>query len=333
MDAAEQQHDVEAGVGDDKQMFNKKTLAFMETAALLTLWSLLVINEGAIRFTQSNPSVGITRRDPNNAPVVLFFIGGLLEVAFGLIGFFVGAAAFVLRWYNTSVTKVSMALQSAMGWFVFIVFVFVQPAFRASSDAPMPPNPGFTQGEFRFFVTLGILTSFHFCLALQGGQFLLFGRLVSAATGRDFLKQQSGNKMRAMFWNGNMAFAGLWTIITGAMVQSKLPNGQFFVSPPNVGTLPEFTIATGVAMLLWGVAGMGVAASGMSVPSLYYMLSGAVYLMAFLNFSIAQLAQQDLTIAAPLDGATALHAGLAFMVTTIGPYFVRQAEKERTGET
>ena len=115
--------------------------------------------------------------------------------------------------------------QSILGRFVFVVFVFAQPAARAA-NLETPMLPGMTINSSRAVINMGILTSSHFCLAIQGGQFLFMARLISAADSVDFLKQKSGNTMRAMFWNANMAFAGLWTLITGAIVGSQVDSSK-----------------------------------------------------------------------------------------------------------
>eukprot|EP00737_Agarophyton_chilense_P000418 gb/GEZJ01000469.1/.p1 GENE.gb/GEZJ01000469.1/~~gb/GEZJ01000469.1/.p1 ORF type:complete len:336 (-),score=56.34 gb/GEZJ01000469.1/:343-1350(-) len=323
--------DVEAA-GEGKLHANNQTLPFMEAAAMLTVWSLLVINEGAIRLVQSNPSLGLFESDSRIVPFFPF-LGGLFEVFFGLLGFFVGFAALILRWHSPLFTKLSMAVQSVMGWFVFILFVIALPAVRAADRVRF--HTFLSPGENRLLITMGILTSFNFCLALQGGQFLFFGRLVSAATGQDFLKSQSGNKMRAVFWNMNLAASGLWTIIAGSLVLSSIGGGKIaepFMAAPHVGVLPAMTVTAGVLMLIGGLAGAALAASGSSVPGAYYVGAAFVYLFAYLNFTIVQFGQLDVTVVDPIDGATALHGGLVFMVVALGPYFVNKADRERKGE-
>lgn len=301
--------------------------AAQEAAALLTIWSLLVINEGAIRLINSNPAAGLSGGRPSNAVV---FLGGLVEVIFGLIGLFVGAAAFVLRKHNASVTKLAMVVQTILGYYVFVVYVFVIPAFRAT-DLVEPSLEGLSLGQSKFLIALGVLTSFHFCLALQGGQFVFMARLVTATTGQDFLKQKSGARMRAAFWNGNLGMSGMWTLITGILIAANVGSGKLevpFESPPNVGLLPVMTIVTGAVMMVWAVTGIVIAQKRMGVPSLYFPVTGLVYLLAFGNFTIVQFGLLD---GAPA-GAVALHAGLVFMVTFLGPYFVNLAAKEEVGE-
>lgn len=300
------------------------TTLFLEAAALLTLWSVLVVNEGAIRLIDSNPVAGLS--GGGRPPPVVLFLGGLLEVAFGMTGLFIGMAAFVFRWYNTNVTKLGIAISTLFGYYVFAVFVFIQPAYRAA-DLTDPMLEGLTIGQSRLLITMGIFTSFHFCLALQGGQFVFFCRLICAGTGRDFLKQNTGNTMRAIFWNANLALSGLWTLITGVVVHANVGGGTLdapFQAPPNVGRLPSMTIWTGVLLISFGLTGIAIAVRKMRVPSMYYIFGGYTYLSAFLNFTIVQFGLLNMAPA----GAVALHAGLVIMVVFMGPYFVHLASIE-----
>lgn len=297
---------------------------FLEAAGLLALWSVLVINEGAIRLIASNPAAGLSR-DGRPPPVVLF-LGGLFEVIFGLIGLFVGVAGFIFRWYSTNATKLAIAVQTLFGYYVFAVYVFVQPALTAS-DLEAPALEGLTIGESKFLIALGVLTSFHFCLALQGGQFVFFVRLICGGTGRNFLMQRTGNTMRAIFWNMNLALSGIWTLITGGLINASVGGGKLdapFAFPPNVGRMPGLTISTGIVMILYGLAGASMAGMKMRVPGWYYFVGGYVYLTAFANFTIVQFG----LIEGASGGPVALHAGLVFMTVFIGPYFVRLAQME-----
>lgn len=304
------------------------SVMFVETAALLTLWSVLVINEGAIRLINTNPSLGLNRPTEleNPAPGVgVLFAAGLLEVLFGLVGVFVGVAGLVFRWYSTFVTKIAIVIQNLFGYYVFVVYVFVRPIFKAKDLAE--PFAGLSMGESKFLIALGVLTSFHFCLALQGGQFVFFARLIYAGTGRDFLKQKTGNRARAIFWNANFGFSGLWTLITGALIHGSRGGGKLplppYMSPPNVGRLPGLTITTGVLILAWAAVGIFLAMSKAPAPWYYFLLSGLVYVFALLNFGIVQFG-----LIPKNAGAVAMHNGLVYMVVFMGPYFVHLAGKE-----
>lgn len=314
--------DLEAGIDKSPK---SNAVAVLEASALLTLWSILVINEGAIRFIESNPSNLDRALGPTDVSPYLTFFGGLAEVIFGIFGLFVGYSAFILRSYSTLITKLCMLTQTILGWFVFIVFVFVVPSVRASNL--QQPILTLSTSTSRFIITMGIFTSFHFCLALQGGQFVFMARLVCAATGEDFLKQNSGHFMRACFWNANLALSGLWTLITGAVINAQVGSGELalpYKSPPNVGTLPGLTVTTGLIMFVWGIVGI-IAAISKTASPLYYAGTGIVYLLALMNYGIAQFG----TFAAgETGGSIALHNGLVFMVVFLGPYFVIKSAKE-----
>lgn len=315
-------NDVEHGPVDvDKDMRPLKN-EFLEAAALLTIWSLLVINEGAIRFTLTTPSVDIDAdtRPPN----VIRFLSSLGEVFFGLLGLAVGVAAFLWGKHSPSITKIAMIIQTVLGYFVFAVYVFTIPAYMAH-DAEMSQITGISLSTYKFLIVLGIFTSFHFCLALQGGQFIFMARLVAAATGQNFLMQASGNKMRAIFWNLNMALSGLWTLITGAIILRGDLLGGPYAFPPNVGTLPAFTLCTGIVVLIWGLVGAAMAVLG-KAPTFYLVGTILTFLLAFLNYGIGQLAT-FVPPMGPLGGPVAMHNGLVFVVVWLGPYFVKKNEE------
>lgn len=315
-------NDVEHGAMDvDKDMRPYKN-EFLEAAAWLTIWSLLVINEGAIRFTSTTPSndINAETRPPN----VIRFISSLGEVFFGLLGLAVGVAAFIWRKHSPSMTKLVMVIQTVLGYFVFAVYVFTIPAYVAH-DTEMSPIMDLSLSTFKFLVVLGILTSFHFCLALQGGQFIFMARLVAAATGQNFLMQNSGNKMRAIFWNLNMALSGLWTLITGAILLSAELGENPYAFPPNVGTLPAFTLCTGIVVLIWGFVGVAMAVLK-KAPTFYLIGTILTFLLAFFNYGIGQLAT-FVPPDGPLAGPVAMHNGLVFVVIWLGPYFVMKNEE------
>lgn len=314
----------------DDSLNKTSSTGFMEAAALLTIWSLLVLNEGAIRLVDSGTPTEFTGSRPGNA---VLFAAGLAEVVFAMVGLFVGMAAFIFKWFNAAITIASLALQSVLGTFVFLVYVFVAPSFRAADL--MQAVGDLTLGQQKFLIVMGILTSFHFCLALQGGQFVFFCRLVCAGTGKDFLMQRSGLRMRAIFWNANLGLAGLWTLITGAVVSSNADGAKLsdpFVFPPNVGLLPGLTIATGIMMIIFGAIGVICGAMGKPASKFYYVKGAVVYLLMYLNFTIVQFGlMTNLSAETPSNfgGPIAMHGGLVYMVVFLGPYFVHLASKER----
>lgn len=281
-----------------------KVLAVIEAAALLTMWSLLVINEGSVRVIRSVPS-DLGRTVPlHHLSPYLVFSSGLVEMFFGLLGLFVGVSAFVFQYYSTVATKVAMAVQHLMSYYVFFVFVFVEPVVR-TSNLEAPTLAGTTLDSSRLLITLSIFTALHFHIALQAGQFIFMARLVAAHTGADFLWQRSGNQLRAFLWTGNMALAGLWTLLTGIVLQVELERlvlDETFQFSVNVGRIPLLTAVTGFFMLFWGAVGAVI--SYRKSGYVFYTLGIAItYPLALVNFGIGQFG----LIADSSSGKLSLH--------------------------
>lgn len=320
--------DMESGFSEGKQKASARSKQYYEAAFLLMFWSFLVINEGLIRFIDEGTPASAGLFSPEAGQPNRFvgpFLGGLFEIIFGLFGLFVGMGAALLDYHNPSVTKLCMLVQAVLGWYVFIDFVFVLPSYQvANLQGPIFNAPFFTnslsEGQLQFLVVLGILTSMHWCLALQGGQFLFMARLVAADTGSDFLKQRSGAKMRSLFWNMNFLLSGLWSFIFACLLIDKLGGGEYpapFVSPPNAGTLPGLTLFTSLLMMLWPLIGMGISITNRhSVVKAYITATIPVFLFVFLNYTIVQLG-----IIGAVAGASK-HHGLLFMLMFLGPYFM-----------
>ena len=177
---------------------------FVESSLLLAFWSILVMNEGAIRFIASGQpgAPGLFAGMPIRFPTA--FLAALFEVIFGLIGLFLGLAGGVLKVFNRKLLVAFAWIQSILGWYVFIVYVLVLPSFRIANEEPML---GLSPVASRVVSALGILTSLQWCLALQGGQFVFISRVTAFGGDSDFLKQRTGAKMRATFWNVNYALS------------------------------------------------------------------------------------------------------------------------------
>lgn len=308
---------------------------FKEAALLLAMWSILVTNEGVVRFIQhGQPSAPglFSSHSPNRFAAA--FLGGLFEVIFGLFGLCVGLGAGVLGYFNRSVTFFAIAVQNILGWYVFLDFVFVIPSY-AIAQRTTPMMAGLTVGASKFIGVMGILTSVAFCLALQGGQFIFFARLVAYSSDHDFLNQRNGAKMRAMFWNLNYALAGLWVTIQAGVVLNRVGAGltpQPFFAPPNVGRIPVYLLLTGLLMILWPLLGIGITMSGNTgLVRKYAAASFFVFLFVHVHFTIGQLGflAGGPGSAGPAAGAS-LHNHLVMMLCFLGPYFMlKDAQGER----
>lgn len=311
-----------------------------EAAALLAMWSALVLTEGTVRFVLADPAQDLlpANRPESVLPPILPFLAALMECVFGLSGVFVGVGAAFFNAHNRMVTVAFLVTQTIQSWFVFLIYVFLIPSYRAHFlEAPIFPFD--TIGETRAFITMGILTSVTLCLALQGGQFAMGLSLLAyqSPPGKASETDASKATIRGLFWNGNMVLGGVSTAVAGVLLlQAALggagrigpppPTGPpFFVAPPHVGVFPLMTLLTGLLMSAHGVLGM--AASLRS--SLFKALLGltvATYLLMYLNFTIVQVGAIE---GGGPPQAAAFHSGLVFLTVLIGPYFAYRARAVR----
>lgn len=327
------EHDVEAG--EPQKDTDTSQREFKEAAILLALWSILVANEGVIRFIQhGQPSAPglFTSSSPNRflGP----FLGGIFEVIFGLFGLLVGLSAGVFDYFNRTLALALVATQTVLGWYVFGVYVFASPSYAIAARTE-PFFPGISVGASQFIGVMGIMTSVALCLALQGGQFIFMARLIAFSTERDFLRQRSGAKMRAIFWNVNYALAGLWVTIQAVVVINAVGAGLTpapFFAPPNVGRIPLYLLITGLLMIVWPLVGVAITITGQrALVRQYAAASFFVFLAVYVHFTVGQLgflagAEGS---AGPAAGAS-LHNGLVMMLCFLGPYFMLKDAEEAT---
>jgi len=304
-----------------------------EAAALLAVWSALVLTEGTVRFVLSSPAGDLfpDNRPSSMAPPFLAFIASLMECVFGLTGIFVGVGGAFFDLHSRAVTVAFLISQTVMSWFVFVVYVFLLPSYRARFlTAPIMQFDSI--GASRAFITMGILTSAAICLALQGGQFTFGMRLLGhqGAPGKTSETHTARAAGRGLFWNGNMVFAGLSTSVAGILL---LANGagagrvaaEIFAAPPHVGVFPLMTLSTGLSMVATGL--MGMAATGSSaLLRPFLVVTVANYLLMYMNFTVVQVGA--IRPSGPPEAA-AFHSGLVLLTVLIGPYFAMAAHKAR----
>lgn len=287
--------------------------AFLEAAALLSLWSLSVIIEGGVRFNGSNPS---EEGDIFGLSTTVLTVMGLFEVIFGLLGLFIGLGAIVFRMYSTRLLKISMGIQAVLGIMVFVTFVIVVPSYIASgTDSTLAKG----------LIVIGIFTSMSFCLALQGGQFLFMARLASAAEDSDFLMCKSGNRLRSVLWHTNMTVAGFFTFVMGCVLISK--DEGFYMFAPHIGNIPEYTLFSGILMLVWAPLGIILTVTNVQINhTFYYIGSVVVFLNTYLNFTLVQFGNAGVS---GEGGGIAMHTGLVLFLNFLGPYFLYQSTKSK----
>lgn len=297
---------------------------FTESAWLLAFWSIGVMNEGVIRFVR----FGLPGASQLfwGRPIRFWaqFLGGLFETIFGVFGLAVGLAAAVLGWYSRPITLLLLITQFLMGWYVFIVYVFVFPAFRIADSTNLL---GMSRVAHNAFGTFGILTSVAMCFALQGGQFVFICRLIAYGGPTDFFFQRTGARLFAMLWNLNYALAGFWAFIGASIIidnkGGRLTNGAFS-APPNVGRIPVYLLFVGLLMFVWPLVGILISLKNKTeVVRKYIICSFIVWLIVYVHYTIGQLGfiANFRTSAVPATGAS-MHNHLTVMMCFLGPYYM-----------
>jgi len=306
-----------------------------EAAALLALWSALVLTEGTVRFILTSPAQDLfpADRPVNVLPPFLPFLAALAECVFGLTGVFVGVGAAFFNAHNRTVTLAFLGSQTVLSWFVFIIYVFLIPSYRARYLED-PIFPFDTLSASRAFIIMGIFTSVTLCLALQGGQFAFGMRLLGhqSPPGKASATHAARAAARGVFWNGNMAFGGLSTAVAGGLLLANAAGNAdggrltaLFGAPPHVGVFPLMTLVTGLLMAVTGLVGVAASVtSGLVRP--FLALTGVNYAFAYLNFTIVQVGAIRPT-GPPQAGA--FHSGLVLLTALIGPYFAYVARTAR----
>ncbi|OSX78032.1 hypothetical protein BU14_0125s0020 [Porphyra umbilicalis] len=306
-----------------------------EAAALLAVWSALVLTEGTVRFILTSPGQDLfpADRPVNVLPPFLPFLAALAECVFGLTGLLVGVGAAFFNAHSRLVTIAFLGSQTVLSWFVFIIYVFLIPSYRARylTESVFPFD---TLGESRAFLTMGILTSVTLCLALQGGQFAFGVRLLAhqSPPGKASAAHAAKAAARGVFWNGNMVFGGVSTAVAGLLLLSNTAGrggaGRLdgvFAAPPHVGVFPVLTLLTGLSMVATGLSGMAACVAHKLLKP-FLAMTVANYLLMYLNFTIVQVGAIRPT-GPPQAGA--FHSGLVLLTALIGPYFTYRARLSR----
>jgi len=306
-----------------------------EAAALLALWSALLLTEGTVRFIQAGPSRELfpADRPADVVPPALPFLAALVECVFGLTGLLVGVAAAFFDSHSRPVTVAFLVTQTILSWFAFVIFVLLVPAYRVRYLAD-PLFPFDTVGQSRAFLLAAILTSVALYLALQSGQFAFGMRLLGyqAPPARASSGQASKAAARGVFWNVTMVCGGLATTVAGLLLLVNAAGrggaGRLdaaFSAPPHVGVFPVLTTATGLLMVVTGLVGVATCAARKLLHP-FLALSVANFLLMYLNFTIAQVGAIRPT-GPPEVGA--YQSGVVVVAALIGPYYTYRAQLAR----
>jgi len=181
-----------------------------------------------------------------------------------------------------------------MSWYVFLVDVFLLPAYRARFlDAPLVQF--WSVGASRASLATAILTTAALCLALQGAPFTFGVRLLDhqAPAGDAWETHGSRAAGRGVVWNATMVLGGASTAAAGGLLRGagagagRVAAG-LLVAPPHVGVFPLLTLVTGLSMAAAGV--VGVAASWRSaLVALFLAASAANYGLMYLYCTVVQV--------------------------------------------
>lgn len=307
--------------------------SFTEVSLLLVLWSLFILNEGAVRYIYLiNADGGLVRSlsdgtygaSPDLAIGFLFF-AALFEITYGFMGLFLGLSCTLLGFRSTAVIRCLMGIQFALSLFVYLVYVIMIPILSAIHDRWY--NRANLGGVSWFLSVVEIVLSSVLANALQGGQFMFMSRMVAIEEKSNFLRQCTGDRVRAMFWSISIAVSGFCTLITGIVLWIKfgaLRTTAYFFSP-NVGRFPALTTVTGLFMSLFGVTSSMLAAGYSKVAPMYFKVGAFVFLLTWINFTIAQL-----SFIGSGGGHVVMQTGQLFALFFLGMYFLWCAWKERS---
>jgi hypothetical protein len=199
--------------------------------------------------------------------------GGVCQMAMGFAGLFLAGAFLVGINVRPPVVFAVLVVEGLIGWFVFLLFVFVNPAMDAAAT-PGVPSPWETRQNFNTFVAMGILASAGYCAALLGSQFAFTASLWSLSKGED-------NQNEAYFRSRGVAYSflvfitGLWLLIAGGVSSLLLPGPVNVVQPVIFVVWPGIFVATGCLAMATG--GFGI------VSGFFHAGHGATHILAVLH--------------------------------------------------
>lgn len=296
-----------------------------EASSLLMVWSFFALVEGTIRMTlNSKPVDGVDYFDNaggTKIPVIVFLLGGVAEVIFGMFGFFVGFHSHVFGHNSPLLTKVFVLVQAILGWFVFLTYVVAAPIKDAMNTDGVPGL--LSSKEHGLLIIMGnLLGSVAFCYALQGGQFIMGLRLLAAQTGQPEVR--SKNVIRSTIWCVNLLLASVSTLYVGFVLQAKGftsttgPVG----APPHVVWFPILSIITGFIMLVFTFVAYWSTYEYSFVKKVLPVTWVVTTLAMMANFSWSFGIVPGL--APPIPGS-AQHLGLVLSVTILPVYHAYRA--------
>jgi hypothetical protein len=137
-------------------------------------------------------------------------------MAFGFAGIFLAGAFAVGIKVKPNVVLGVLVMEGLFGWFIFLLFVFVNPAMDAAAVTGIP-SPWDSRQNYNTFVAMGILASAAYCATLLGGQFSFTAGLYALSKGTN---SQDGKfyRSRGIVYSALVFFLGLWLLIGGRAI-------------------------------------------------------------------------------------------------------------------
>lgn len=292
---------------------------------LFSLYSFIVLNEGAIRAAgEASLAPGASWTGGDRIPQIVMLLSALGEMLFGLTGLLVGLALLLQKAGSKTITMIWMGIAFVFGWFVFIVFVLAAPIYDLvnNTEVPMTALPGTSLAQFDTLRAMGLIGGITWCFALQGGQFMV-GNIIYKFQAQGEAKGASYAKSRMIMWSVNATIAGLAFLIAGA-VQLSVASGPYAAPqayPPIFMTYPELSITAGVLTILFGIFATGAAVTGAMIN----LVPAAAMFIWVANLTMIVWGQVWLP---RLQIPTTILAGLSFMVFTNVAYSATEYEED-----
>uniref|UniRef100_A0A7S3A453 Uncharacterized protein n=1 Tax=Rhodosorus marinus TaxID=101924 RepID=A0A7S3A453_9RHOD len=315
----------EADIMDDIENQKMKqgtvwTRRFLVAIAVFTLYSYLVMNEGAVRSTQ------VATPEPAPFSETLRLVAACGEVLFGLAGFLMGIALILFRQGNKFVTISWMGLAFVLGWFVFSVWVLAFPIWNLV-NVRTAPEP-LTIQQFDLLRTMSLFGGIFWCFALQGGQFMV-GNVIRGHQDQGKTRGEKYAQIRLIMWSLNIALSGIVFVIAGSVASVAYGAGpldpvQAF--PPIFIVYPGLTIAAGIVQFLFGTFAISAAIMGRMFKTVT-LFAAFSYL-----FSLATIVWTPAFLGGIVP-ATTLLAGLCTMIHGNVAYSASEYEQELLAES
>eukprot|EP01102_Stenamoeba_stenopodia_P010521 TRINITY_DN317_c0_g1_i1.p1 TRINITY_DN317_c0_g1~~TRINITY_DN317_c0_g1_i1.p1 ORF type:complete len:311 (+),score=34.93 TRINITY_DN317_c0_g1_i1:204-1136(+) len=300
----------------------------VKIVGLAAIYSILLLNEGTVRLIRSatpdhEHSYGGSHTE---FPLVVLLIGAVFEVLIAVVGILVALASLLYEVEHIWFTKSAMVLNSTIGWFYFVVYVFADPAFNINRKEPedFPLSRSYTTGAR----VMSIIASFCFCMAVLGGQFVfLHGMAQFQLKKEDEVLTKRYYRSRLIGYSLLPLLSGLSILTMGAILQDQAGAGKLefgpYVYPPCIVWYPELTIVTGILLFLFGVYGVLSAV----LTALLKVFAPVAALMWLWLVSVLALAQPGLTPGGGSATPGSVVMSLSLALILLPAYFAGELRK------